>query len=91
MRILFILPYIPYPLNSGGNQAVFNMIDRARGVYDISVLFNIRDEAGKHALDALKKVWGDVAFYAYEETKEETYPVNQKGLDADFWFPPFRL
>ena len=79
MRILFILPYIPYPLNSGGNQAVFNMIDRARGVYDVSVLFNIRDEAGKQALDALKKVWGDVTFYAYEETKEETYPVNQVG------------
>ena len=24
-KILFIIPYIPYPLDSGGNQAFFNM------------------------------------------------------------------
>ena len=83
MRILFILPYIPYPLNSGGNQAVFNMIDRARGVYDISVLFNIRDEAGKHALDALKKVWGDVAFYAYEGEIRGEFFVDGAGRRPD--------
>ena len=23
-KILFIIPYIPYPLDSGGNQAFFN-------------------------------------------------------------------
>ena len=25
-KILFIIPYIPYPLDSGGNQAFFNMV-----------------------------------------------------------------
>ena len=24
-KILFIIPYIPYPLDSGGNQAFFNL------------------------------------------------------------------
>lgn len=24
-KILFIIPYIPYPLDSGGNQAFFNI------------------------------------------------------------------
>ena len=26
-KILFIIPYIPYPLDSGGNQAFFNMVE----------------------------------------------------------------
>lgn len=26
-KILFIIPYIPYPLDSGGNQAFFNMVN----------------------------------------------------------------
>ncbi len=26
-EISFIIPYIPYPLDSGGNQAFFNMVE----------------------------------------------------------------
>ena len=29
-KILFITPYVPYPLNSGGNQAFFHMVDYIR-------------------------------------------------------------
>ena len=29
-KILFIIPYIPYPLDSGGNQAFFNMVEYLR-------------------------------------------------------------
>ena len=30
MNILIITPYLPYPLNSGGAQGVFNMIEHLR-------------------------------------------------------------
>ena len=29
-KILFIIPCIPYPLDSGGNQAFFNMVEYLR-------------------------------------------------------------
>jgi hypothetical protein len=29
-KILFIIPYIPYPLDSGGNQAFFNNALRSK-------------------------------------------------------------
>ena len=38
MRILLILPYIPYPLDSGGNQAVFTMVDNLRKSHKVSML-----------------------------------------------------
>lgn len=37
-KILFIIPYIPYPLNSGGNQAFFNMVDYIRHEMSVSIL-----------------------------------------------------
>ena len=37
-KILFIIPYIPYPLNSGGNQAFFNMVEYIRKRMSVSVL-----------------------------------------------------
>ena len=37
-KILFIIPYIPYPLDSGGNQAFFNMVEYLRHKMSVSVL-----------------------------------------------------
>ncbi len=37
-KILFIIPYIPYPLDSGGNQAFFNMVEYLRHKMAVSVL-----------------------------------------------------
>lgn len=39
MKILIIIPFIPYPLNSGGNQAFFSMVDYLKDIHDISVLY----------------------------------------------------
>lgn len=39
MKILIILPFIPYPLDSGGNQAFFSMVDYLKDIHDISVLY----------------------------------------------------
>lgn len=37
-KILFIIPYIPYPLVSGGNQAFYHMIEYIRYEMEVSIL-----------------------------------------------------
>lgn len=39
MKILMIIPFIPYPLDSGGNQAFFSMVNYLKDTHDISLLF----------------------------------------------------
>lgn len=39
MKILIIIPFTPYPLYSGGNQAFFSMVDYLKDIHDISVLY----------------------------------------------------
>lgn len=66
MKILFILQYIPFPLNSGGNQATFNMIDNIRKYYDTHVLLNITSKE-ENALKELKKRWKNVTFHIFKQ------------------------
>lgn len=63
MKILLISPFIPYPLNSGGNQAVFSMIDSLRKKHSVSMLLRAR-HANKD-VKALRKLWPDVRFFIY--------------------------
>lgn len=48
-KILFIIPYIPYPLDSGGNQAFFNMVEYLRHKMAVSVL--LYPETGRRMQD----------------------------------------
>lgn len=43
-KILFIIPYIPYPLDSGGNQAFFNMVNYIRNRMSVSILLCSKSE-----------------------------------------------
>ena len=74
MKILFILPYIPYPLDSGGNQAVFSMVDNLRKTHRVSML--LRGGRQEH-VDALKRQWPDVEFFVY----------RRGGKKQDSWLP----
>ena len=79
MKILFILTYVPYPLNSGGNQATFNMIDNLRGSNDISILCYLRYGSELRAYEELKTVWPDVTFYSCS-SKDLTGPAASYEL-----------
>ena len=71
-KILFIIPCVPYPLNSGGNQLFFQMVDYIRHKMSVSVLFYAWtiDEAKR--VEKLEDLWEDVDFYTFvKETKEE--------------------
>mgnify|MGYP001081510648 CR=1 FL=1 len=64
-KILFIIPYIPYPLDSGGNQAFFNMVEYLRHKMSVSVLLYPETEKRMQDVESLKKIWDNVDFFIY--------------------------
>lgn len=76
MKILFILQYIPYPLNSGGNQATYNMINAIKREHEVSILLNLNEPEQDKAINELMQIWDDVRFFCYkvQHTKEEETP-----------------
>ncbi len=64
-RILFIIPYVPYPLDSGGNQAFFNMVDYIRQKYSVAVLLYPKSQKQKSNVESLKKIWSNVEFFIF--------------------------
>lgn len=62
-KILFIIPYIPYPLDTGGNQAFFNIVDYLRNFMDVSVLLDTSSHGSSQKVEALQKEWQNVTFY----------------------------
>ena len=60
MKILFIIPYIPFPLNSGGNQAFFNMVDYLRHKMDVSILLQVQYASEAYDISKLKEIWDNV-------------------------------
>lgn len=61
MKILLVLPNLPYPLDSGGNQAMFSMIDALRKEHDVSImLLSNKHFSIQHSLETL---WPDVKFH----------------------------
>ncbi len=84
-RILVILPYIPYPLDSGGNNVIFSVIDKLHKEFEFSVALDIRSHGiasrppkPSHSKMALVKqleaLWPDVNFFLYygQEQYSET-------------------
>lgn len=54
-NILFILPYLPWPLVSGGHQALFNGIDCLKKDFNIFVAFYSDGEPNPVAVEEFKK------------------------------------
>ena len=67
MKILFIIPWVPYPLDSGGNQAFFNMLDCLRKKHDITLIsYTHRTEEKKNASE-LQKIWNNIKIECYTD------------------------
>ncbi len=83
MKILFILQYVPFPLNSGGNQAMYNMIDEIRKVHEVSIAIQLNNEVELAAFEQLQKKWPNVSFNyvmrnqaSAETCEQELYPTS---------------
>lgn len=88
MKILFILPYIPYPLNSGGNQATYNMINKIKESYNVSLLLRVETESDEQAISSLQERWKDVCFFLYrpQNTQKETSAIETYPKTFSFRF-----
>lgn len=80
MKLLYIIPYVPYPLNSGGNQAFFTATDHVRKQYDLSVLLYAHNGNDRRNINALKALWNDVEFLVYDESANK----KEKGEEKPF-------
>lgn len=56
---------MPYPLNSGGNIAQFEMIDAIRHLLDIHIVFPVSNKSTRD-FEVLKNRWTNVTFHPYE-------------------------
>jgi len=65
MNILVVTTIFPFPLNSGGAQAQFNMIDELRKKHNITILFNEDRKNRLSYMHELQKLWPDVFFIPY--------------------------
>ncbi len=70
MNLLILTPYIPYPVNSGGNQGFFGLVDRIRKQVNISIVF-IEQKGDDEKIAQLQKLWSDVQFHIYKQTEEQ--------------------
>lgn len=64
-KILFIIPFIPYPLTSGGNQAFFNMVEYIRHKMSVSLLLCPKSKEQKRDIEELKSKWDNVTFHIF--------------------------
>lgn len=78
MKILYIIPYVPYPLSSGGNQAFFNMANEARKQHEISLLLYMHNATDRENASRLQNIWPDVHLYLFEEkpTQQQARPIE---------------
>jgi glycosyltransferase involved in cell wall biosynthesis len=69
MKLLIITSVLPYPLNNGGSQAQYNIIEELRNDIDFSLIFIIKTNNEKKSYLELKEKWDNVHFYPIEDIK----------------------
>lgn len=74
MNIVILTIILPYPLDSGGAQAQYNMIDRLRRMHNITLVFPINEMNSVVALNQLRDLWPDVDFRPYSYAKQLANP-----------------
>ena len=78
-KILFVIPWLPYPLKSGGHQAIFNGIYAIKDDFDIYISFPfINEEKYKEESNAFLKIVPNVHLLPLKkrESKQNSeYPL----------------
>lgn len=83
MKTLFIIPWLPYPLNHGGAQAFFNMVNEIRRHHEVTLLLNAWNAEEEKNIRELQTVWPDVEIRFYDYRKDsETALSFEDELDA---------
>lgn len=86
-KILFVLPFSPYPLTSGGSQAIFNGIDAVKDDMDVYITFEATATDNKN-IEKLKLLLdGKVMVLPYYFPSPKS---TKQTLKEKFYRPLFR-
>lgn len=64
-NILIITAIFPYPLNSGGAQAQFSIVNELRREHNVFIMFNQNRENRLENMERLAEMWPEVRFIPY--------------------------
>lgn len=71
-KLLIITPYMPYPLNGGGQIAQFEINDSIRQNLDITLIFPVRSE-NIEDFKTLTSKWPDIVFRPYHPSRYQHF------------------
>lgn len=84
MNITIISILLPYPLDSGGAQAQFNMIDALRHRHNITLVYPENEHNSRASAGALQQMWPEVRLrpYAYLRQMRSLHFLVSKAVRA---------
>lgn len=86
-NVLFILPFLPYPLKSGGHQAIFNGIKALVDNYNIFITYD-EDATENGSLkqnELIKKLDGHIKIIPYKKQSKEGSASFAFRCYVSFW------
>ena len=84
MNIVILSSILPYPLNSGGAQAQYNIINELRKQHHITFIFPENANNTRKAMRGLQQRWPDVSIICYSYLKQLLHFrfVKEKAIRA---------
>lgn len=80
-KILFIHPFLPYPLTSGGHQALFNGIMSVKDDYDVYVTYRCQEvDTYQEAYEGIKKHLESVTFLPFVSPIQGKIPFRLRVI-----------
>ncbi len=78
LKLLEIIPTIPYPVKAGGTMALYTMLDGLRKYMDITIIF-ITKLKKESAISELQRLWPDIKFHTVIPPKNYAYYLQKLG------------
>lgn len=72
---MLIVPFLPYPMESGGHQAVFGEVEMLRQNYNVLLTFIRKSNCTQENLETFNSLWPNVKALPYEP-KPDRSPIH---------------
>lgn len=77
MKLLIVSPILPYPLTTGGAQAVFNMITELQQNVEIHYLYPYKKGDEKSLNEIKKHYWQNVNIYPFKQKRDWKFYLSR--------------
>lgn len=78
LKLLEIIPTVPYPIRAGGTMALFTMLDGLREYMDITIVF-ITKQDRSNDISKLQNLWTNIKFHTLTPKKNTAYYFQKLG------------